>query len=358
MGIRERIIENAERKGFDYKRLAQCSGLPRPTVHRYLNGKNDLTGCRLDKLFAVLGLDVGRRRRTKDEMRPPEAIFINPVAGSKPLFRYPGSKWRLMPDLVRLMPRHQHYVVLFGGSGADILRKPPSPLETFNDLDGGVYNLYKVLQDDDLLARLKRRLASTPAQSQRHYEEALDALTNGADPVDKAWAFLVASFQGFCLVSPSAQTANHWRTARRPHTTAKAWMKLPDTIDLAASRFRFVQLSNLSWQEVLVKTDARTTLFLADPPYHPDTLPRAYYRHSMTSNEHEALLDALITAKGLVMLHGYDNDCYNDRLGHWRRIEFDKQASLNPVGGRQARTEVLWLNYDANGKKLRRTGGI
>ena len=139
VGTREKIIEFARRKGMDYKALAAASGLPRPTVHRYLAGKNDLTGARIDKLLDVLGLAVGRKTRTKEEIHPPPALFMEPIAGTRPILRYPGSKWRLMPNIIRMVAPHHHFVVLFGGSGSDILRKPPSPLETFNDLDGGIY---------------------------------------------------------------------------------------------------------------------------------------------------------------------------------------------------------------------------
>jgi len=354
MGIRERIIEVAERKGLDYKVLAERSGLPRATVHRYLNGKNDLTGGRIDRIFDVLGLGVGRKRRTNAELHPPEAIHMEPLKGTKPLFRYPGSKWRLMPNLVRMIPRHQHYAVPFGGSGADILRKPPSPLETFNDLDGTVYSLFDVLQDDNLLKALKRKLAATPAQSQRHFENALEVLKDDGDAVLRAWAFLVVSFQGFCVSSPSAQETNRWRYARKPHSTAKNWMKLSDTIDIAAERFQSVQLSNVPWQDVVRKTDSRTTLFMADPPYFPGTVARDYYAHSMTAEEHWEMVSVLAKAKGLVILSGHPNDLYDKTLANWRRIDFGKETTMGINGKRGARMEVLWMNFDEGGRKLKR----
>ncbi len=353
MSIREKVIEIAERKGFDYKKLADASGLPRPTVHRYFNGKADLTGGRIDKLLGVLGLAVGRYRRTKDEMEPPKSLFIEPVTGIKPLLRYPGSKWRMMPDLIRLMPRHQHYVVLFGGSGADILRKPPSPLETFNDLDGNIYNLFQLLQDEKQLFRLKKKLAATPAQSQRHFEEALAALRDHADPIEKGWAFLVVSFQGFCTASPSKQRMSQWRYSRRPHSTAKSWLKLPDTIDIAAERFRSVQLTNQPWQEILTRTDARTTLFVADPPYHPDVLPCDYYGHAMTAEEHEELLAVLNRVKGFVILCGYENNLYSDVLSKWRKIKTIRSTTMGVRAKRGTRREVIWLNFNEAGRRVR-----
>lgn len=353
MGIREKVIEVAERRGFDYKELADKSGLPRPTVHRYFSGKADLTGGRIDKLLGVLNLSVGRLRRTSDEVRPKEFLFIEPLVRTKQLFRFPGSKWRLMPDLVRLMPRHQHYVVLFGGSGADILRKPPSPLETFNDLDEGVHNLYSVLQDAEKLTRLKTKVAATPSQSQRCFQEALATLQSSQDSVLKAWAFLVVSFQGFCVSAPTTQEAYHWRYAKRPHTTARNWTKLPDIAEQAARRFQHVQLSNQPWQGVFHKADSKTTLFIVDPPYFPGTIPHEYYAHTLTARQHEELLTTLKKAKGLVILSGYANETYAKELSHWRAIEFGKTTTMGINGKRGGRTEMLWLNFNESGRRLR-----
>jgi DNA adenine methylase len=350
MGIRQRIIEMAQRKDLDYKALAKQSGLPRPTIHRYLAGKNDLTGGRIDRLLDVLGLAVGRRRSPR---RPQIAsLYMQAMTGTRPLFRYPGSKWRLMKDFVKLMPLHQHFVVPFGGSGADILRKPPSPLETFNDLDGDIYNLYSLLQDDLAVRRLKRRLVATPAQSQRHFEEALAVMKAGADPVDRAWAFLVASFQGFCVTSPSLHNLARWRYARKPHATAKNWFSLETSLDLAAARFRAVQLTNMPWQEAIHKTDTPTTLFLIDPPYFPGTVPRQLYSHGMTESDHAELLAVVQRVKGLVMLCGYDNPLYAKELVCWRKIAFGQLASLGVNGVRDKRSDLLWMNYDETGNRV------
>lgn len=355
MGIRDRIIEVAQRRELDYKALADAAGLPRPTVHRYMNGKADLTGGRIDRLLDALGLAVGRNRRTKAEVHPPEpSLFMEPATGVKPLIRYPGSKWRLLPRLIRNLPPHRHFVVPFGGSGAEILRKPPSQLETFNDIDGGVFGLFSVLQDDQCRALLEKKLASTPAQSQRHYEQALHALKDHADPVEKAWAFMVASFQGFCVASPTAQRPVHWRYARQPHSTAKNWLKLPECVEAAARRFDGVQLMNTSWQEVVRKMDSPSTCFLIDPPYHPATLSRRYYAHPMSDRDHEQMLDTLEGVMGFIMLCGYESPLYADKLHRWRRLDFRASASLGVAKrARASRRETVWLNYDERGKRLR-----
>ena len=54
----------------------------------------------------------------------------------KPPFTYFGGKLTLAERIAALLPPHQHYVEPFAGSLAVLLAKPPSPMETVNDLDG------------------------------------------------------------------------------------------------------------------------------------------------------------------------------------------------------------------------------
>ena len=69
---------------------------------------------------------------------------------SRSLFRWAGSKARMMPKLIPLMPYHNLYVSLFGGSAADILYKWMSKVEVYNDLNKDVVNCFRVLRSDKL----------------------------------------------------------------------------------------------------------------------------------------------------------------------------------------------------------------
>lgn len=82
-------------------------------------------------------------------------------------------------------------------------------------------------------------------------------------------------------------------------------------------------------------------LIYADPPYLMQTRGGPQYRHEMTWQDHEALLDALLRHKGYVILSGYASRLYDDTLKGWHRIEY---ASYNQRAER--RTEVLWFNYE------------
>ncbi len=68
------------------------------------------------------------------------------------LLNYPGAKWGMAKTIVDLMPPHRSYLEPFFGSGAVLFNKPPSAIETVNDIDGEIVNFFQVLrqQPEDL----------------------------------------------------------------------------------------------------------------------------------------------------------------------------------------------------------------
>lgn len=62
------------------------------------------------------------------------------------VLRYPGSKWRLAKKICGMIPEHKSYLEPYFGSGAVFFTKPPSRIETINDLDMDVVNLFACLR--------------------------------------------------------------------------------------------------------------------------------------------------------------------------------------------------------------------
>jgi DNA adenine methylase len=60
---------------------------------------------------------------------------------------YFGSKQRIAPWIVSLLPPHEHYVEPYAGGLSVLLAKQPSRMETVNDLDGELMTFWRVLRD-------------------------------------------------------------------------------------------------------------------------------------------------------------------------------------------------------------------
>jgi DNA adenine methylase len=68
--------------------------------------------------------------------------------------KYPGSKWGSADWIISHFPEHHSYLEPFFGSGGVFFNKPRSDIETINDLDGEVVNLFRQIRNDpERLAR-------------------------------------------------------------------------------------------------------------------------------------------------------------------------------------------------------------
>ncbi|MDE5680441.1 MAG: DNA adenine methylase, partial [Lachnospiraceae bacterium] len=66
----------------------------------------------------------------------------------KAVMKYPGAKWSIARWIISFFPVHHSYAEPFLGSGAVLFNKPRSPIETVNDLDGDVTNLFEWIKND------------------------------------------------------------------------------------------------------------------------------------------------------------------------------------------------------------------
>lgn len=78
----------------------------------------------------------------------------------KAVVKYPGSKWRIAEWIISFFPEHHSYVEPFFGSGAVLFNKERSNIETVNDLDGNVVNLFECIREDP--EKLARSIYLTP----------------------------------------------------------------------------------------------------------------------------------------------------------------------------------------------------
>ena len=253
------------------------------------------------------------------------------------ILNYPGAKWGMAEEIVNLMPRHRSYLEPFFGSGAVLFNKPPSAIETVNDLDGDIVNFFRVLreQTDELI-----RVISLTPYSRDVFDDAHE--NRGTDPFDRAYRFAIRSRMGHGFKTYQKTGFKIDVYARERSYCVNAWNRMPTQLAEAAARLKGVQIENRPALDLIRKFNHDNVLIYADPPYLLNTRGGKQYRCEMTEQDHVDLLAALRDHKGSVILSGYPSELYDRELRGWQRIQ---KKSYNQNS--DPRTEVLWCNFEA-----------
>jgi len=306
---------------------------------------------------------AGRARKSNPIKKTTTAIASGapiqecPANGNGNMPRSPlawyGAKNRLAPRIVGLFPPHRTYVEPFVGGGSVFFAKPPSRVETVNDMHGDLVNFFRVLRDRRDRGRLIELVEAT-LWAREEYCDALVARKVGkwTSDVERAWTFLVATRQSRNGVAkhPTDWSRTVGRTANGASSRTSIWRNLPERLAVAGLRLQAAQIECGHWAKILDDYDSKDTLAYLDPPYlHSTRNPRNRnsYDHEMTEVDHARLLLRLKQFKGKVVLSGYASRLYDEILYGWHRIEIETTSSASNRANkkRTRRTEVLWLNY-------------
>lgn len=266
-------------------------------------------------------------------------------------FGWYGGKYSHLDWLLPLLPPTTHYCEPFGGSGAVLINRPPSPVETFNDIDGEIVNFFRVLRDhkDELL----EAIGLTPF-SREELRTAVSQTSRDISDLERARRFFVRARQ---VRTGLAQTASEGRWAHCRLTTragmagaVSRWLGSVEGLSEIAQRLLRVQIENAPAIEVIERFDSPDTLLYCDPPYvHSSRSDTNAYAYEMSDDEHRELAQVLRSVKGKVALSGYSCDLMDELYGDWIVVEAPSRAAhstnTNADAKKQNRTEMLWVNY-------------
>lgn len=277
-------------------------------------------------------------------------------------FGWYGGKFSHLDWLIPLLPECNHYCEPFAGSGAILLNRKSSPVETYNDIDGEVVNFFRVLRQEN--ERLIAAIGLTPF-SREEFALACE-LDPELDEFERARRFYIRARQ---VRTGLAQTASVGRWANCKNTSragmsgvVSRWLGGVDALEWIAERLLRVQIENRPAIDVIKLYDSKDTLFYCDPPYIHDTRgDTASYGYEMTDGQHEDLAWVLNNVEGKVAISNYDCDLMNDLYPSpkWTK-HFGLEKTIHST--KDKRQEVLWVNYadtkTLNGKTKQTNGTL
>lgn len=260
-------------------------------------------------------------------------------------FGWYGGKFSHLSWLLPLLPEAHHYCEPFAGSGAVLFNRPPSPVETYNDLDGEVVNFFRVLRAQK--AELLEQITLTPF-SREEFALACEIDTE-ATPLERARRFYVRARQ---VRTGLAQTASLGRWANCKNTSRAGMSGVIsryvggiEKLDFIAERLLRVQIENRPALDVIRLYDSEKTLFYCDPPYvHTTRGDSKAYGYEMSDDDHRELAHRLNKVKAKVALSNYDCPLMDELYPapHWKKYYAPEKTTHTTKAKRQ---EVLWVNY-------------
>lgn len=285
-----------------------------------------------------------------DEVKVLKSCDIKAGDEMQTVLKYPGSKWSTAEWIISFFPEGYEkmtYLDPYFGSGAVFFKKRRSAIETINDIDGRVVNLFRQIREKP--EEFAQLIEFTPWAR----DEYKGSYEKSDDPLEDARRFTVRCWQA---IGTKTSDISGWSNNIKPGDSGiSRWHRLNQTILQVAKRLsneklQLVQIENQPAIKLIERYNRKETLIYCDPPYLLSTRSGRIYEHEMTEADHYELMHVLLKHKGKVVLSGYDNHLYNSILEGWHK---ETMKATTEMGG--SSTEVIWMNYEPPIMQLKMT---
>lgn len=176
-------------------------------------------------------------------------------------YRQYGGKSTLAKWIVSHFPEHKIYMEPFAGSCAVLFVKEPSFVETINDLDHRIINMFKMIRSNP--KELAAQLWATPYSTENWRD-----VPAKPDEMDDARLLMAQGAQFYCGRGKSSTWAID--CCGNPHKPkSKVWADWFQRILPAATRLKDVQiLCEDAIKAINRVADKKDALIYVDPPYN------------------------------------------------------------------------------------------
>lgn len=314
----------------------QPSAAPAPAPAAPRQRANDLDGKTWTRYSISIWSDI---EKTAEEQSKGMSKMGKHIA-----FGWYGGKYSHLDWLLPLLPKTTHFCEPFGGSAAVLINREPSPVETYNDIDGEVVNFFRVLREQK--EALIESIGLTPF-SREEFELAISEPLDKISQVERARRFYIRARQvrtGLAQTASVGRWAHCLLTSRAGMAGAVSrWLGSVEDLPFIAQRLLRVQIEHDDAIAVIHRYDSEETLFYCDPPYPLSSRGGCAYGYEFSDEQHRALAAVLRNVKGKVALSGYRCDLMDELYRDWQSIEAPEK-SCHSV--KTPRTEVLWINFE------------
>ena len=255
------------------------------------------------------------------------------MARIKAPFAYLGGKYSHLKWILPLLSNDcRTYVEPFCGSCAVLLNRPRARIEIANDIDGRLYNFWKVLRSKDG-PELIRQIELTPRQELEFILAKEDGPED--DPVERArryWLRIAWAFGGGTKDSTSYLVSVN-------QSRMTSW---GPRLQAVRNRISGVKWTYRDGVYLSRQFDFPHAMIYADPPYEQTvrTDDTRRYKHESSEGLHERLVEWARNAQARVAINHYPSPTY-DALTGWLRITRQINKASAVVSGAKKQSQKV-----------------
>ena len=261
----------------------------------------------------------------------------------RPFVKWAGGKAQLLKEIVKYLPKYEHYCEPFVGGGAVFFALTPKKA-FLSDSNGELINAYQVVRDsvEDLMHVLEKYPNDKDFYLSVRAQNPLE-LSN----VARAARFIYLNktcFNGLYRVNKRNIFNVPFGNYKSPKICDKGVLRN------ASKALQGVELTATYFDNALSEVHDNSFVYL-DPPYLPvsETSFVSYSKKGFDLEDHERLAQVYeeLDRKGVkVMLSNSDTEWALDRYKDFRVVEVQSPRNINSKGdGRGKVKELIVINY-------------
>lgn len=268
------------------------------------------------------------------------------------LYSWQGGKFYEKRIIIPLMPIHEWYVEVFGGSFVLLLNKPKAEKEFGNDKFSCLINFWNCVNDSRMARKLIKKIELT-LDSRFNFQEYMKQEPEELSRIDRAYRFLYLTSFGF-----NSYHDTYYSPITHNQYKLKDWINKFKGVGRMLwgvhERVKDVIFTNYDFRDCLknVKPHKKRFLFL-DPPYINTHQYNRGYKADLTfpPEWYEDMRDLLaIHSKGgtMWMITCNQENTYFDEMDDIIIRLIERRTTMNKVKERRpVRTKIV-MNYDVN----------
>ncbi len=230
-----------------------------------------------------------------------------------PIIRWPGGKRLMAKHVVPELPAHRIYCEPFGGGMAVLLAKAPSKVEVYNDLNGDLVNLFRVVKWHPTALGEELSLMLNSREEYAAYKQ-----EPGPTDLQRAARFLRSNHLSFGGIQGRGFACAGATLSRSA---------VPAKVAALSARLDRVVIEHLDWRRCIALYDGPRTCFYLDPPYADGD--QHIYAHGFGEQDHRDLRTVLGGLDGQWVLSYGDHPLIRDLYRDCRIREIQRTRTIN-----------------------------